>query len=182
MVHTVSVLHKPCDDVDSFLQGDHFISFKGKKNTYMGNFFLLPISITFFRKKDRFQAISRVKLMCQIMCQIMSIFDEAEVWLWPWPSRDSEWYFVSFFHAFRFENNWVFKAPTIFRDVKISQNYITLSIYSFFIRFISLKTKFYWFEAIGVKGQLILKCLLVFQNIFWDGHKILRNLDRRFDC
>ena len=82
--------------------------------------------------------------------------------LWPWPSRDSEWYFVSFFHPFRFENNWVFKAPHIFRDVKISQNYSTLSIYSFFISFISLKTKFYWFEAIGVKGQLILKCLLVF--------------------
>ena len=29
-VHTVCVLHKPCDDVDSFQQGDHFISFEAK--------------------------------------------------------------------------------------------------------------------------------------------------------
>ena len=29
-VHTVCVLHKPCDDVDSFQLGDHFISFEAK--------------------------------------------------------------------------------------------------------------------------------------------------------
>ena len=30
MAHKVSVLYKPCDDVDSFQQGDHFISFEAK--------------------------------------------------------------------------------------------------------------------------------------------------------
>ena len=91
----------------------------------------------------------------------MSIFDEAEGFDHDLVETLNGIFFL-FFHPFRFENNWVFEAPHIFRDVKISQNYITLLIYSFFIRFISLKTKFYWFEAIGVKGQLILKCLLVF--------------------
>ena len=30
MVHTVIVLYKPCDDVDSFQQGDNCISFEAK--------------------------------------------------------------------------------------------------------------------------------------------------------
>ena len=73
-VHTVCLLQKPCDDVDSFPQGDHFISFKRKKMTLMDSISLLPISIMFFAKTIVFKS----KLMGQIMCQIMSIFDEAE--------------------------------------------------------------------------------------------------------
>ena len=72
--------------------------------------------------------------------------------LWPWPSI-----LFNFFIRSDLKTTWVF------RDVKISQNYITWSIYPFFLEgLLVLKTKFYWFEAIGVKafkGQLILKFL-----------------------
>ena len=72
----------------------------------------------------------------------MSIFDEAEGCDHDLVETLNGLYFVSFFHPFRFENNWVFKAPHIFRDVKISQNFTTL-LYISLEGLLVLKTKFY---------------------------------------
>ena len=81
--------------------------------------------------------------------------------LWPWPSRDSKWYFVSFFHPFRFENNWFLKTSKFHKIISLGR------FINFFRRFISFKNKVL---LIWGYSQLILKCLFGVFKIFYEAY------------